>query len=195
MLIQPDIHELGDKRLDPIENVARKREECLAMASKKRLYKQDELEDPDRAYGPRLQFSEMVSKLRQIAPSLRVLNGSPGNVALYVRRDREEMEEAITSWQNDKNVFFLYHKYVGGFPKHELQEYGTVDVDNARLATKEKRSWRTVLIMLLQQGVVSYQNVVKVFGDVGTDRRGWRWREQTRLWRNHPTSCFVEVQN
>ena len=189
MLIQPDINELGDKRLDPIENVARKREECLAMASKRRLPNQEDLEDPDRAFGPRLQHTDFISRLRKVVKNLKVLDGSPGSVALYAPRTSKEItdhekqwfeEQADASFRDCKrqDIFFLHHKYVGGFPKQELQEYSTIDVDNARLATKEHRSWRTVLINLIQQGVVSYRAVVREFGDCGTDRRGWRWREQ-----------------
>lgn len=191
MLIQPDINELGDKRLDPIENVARKREECIAMAGRKRIQGQDDLEDPTRTLGPRLQFSEFVSRLRRLVPSLKVLDGSPGNVALYAPRNSKELEAATLSWQHDKSVFFLRNKYVGGFPKKEIHEYSGLDVEEfTHLANKEIRGWRTVLIMLIQQGLVSYKTVVKEFGDVGTDRRGWRWLEATRKWRNNPSTCF-----
>jgi hypothetical protein len=201
MLVQPDIHELGDKRLDPTESVAKQREECLAMAAKKRIFMQDELEDPTRALGPRIQSGEMVCKLRKLIPSVKVLDGMPGHLALYVPRHRGEIEARLDEWEQEQveastrgrkrqNQFFLYHKYVGGFPKSELQEFTTIDIDNANLGTKEHRSWRTVLIGLLRQGLISYADVVREFGDVGSDSRGWRWRDSTRLWRNHPTLKF-----
>lgn len=205
-LVQPCIHELGDIRLDPAENVAKQREKALAAASKKRVYKQDELEDINRAFGPRLQCGEMVRKLRKLNHSLKFLDGSVGNIALYVPRDRGEIEERYYQWYQEQaeaasrgrkpqDFFFLYHKYVGGFPKAELQEYTTIDVDNANLGTKEHRSWRTVLIGLLRQGVLSYAEAVREFGDVGTDRRGWRWLDSTRVWRNYPTLRFAEVSD
>jgi len=184
MLIQPDRNELGDKRLDPKEGVARKREECLAMAATRRLPHQAELEDPTRALGPRLQFSEFVSRLKRVIPALKVLDGSPGSVALYFPRNSEELQEATQAWTVDRDVFFLANKYVGGFPKQEIQEYSTVDIDNAMLATKEHRGWRSVLMNLITAGVVSYQAVVKEFGDTGTDRRGWRWRSELRSFTN-----------
>lgn len=203
MLIQPDINELGDKRLDPKESVAQKREECLSMAAKKRIYKQDELEDAQRALGPRIHSGEMVRKLRKLIPGLKFLDGSPGNIALYAPRHRgeiearyyewyQEQEEAASRGRKRQDFFFLFHKYVGGFPKGELQEYTTIDIDNANLGTKEHRSWRTVLIALVRQGLVSYESVVKEFGDVGTDRRGWRWKDTLRKWRNFPTLLFSE---
>jgi hypothetical protein len=192
MLIQPDRLELGDFRLDPKEAVAQKREECLAMAATKRLHGQDELADPLRALGPRIQFGEMLSKLRRITPSLVIKEGSPGSVALYYPRSRKEFDDALRAWQWDRDYFFLKHKYVGGFEKQELQEFSTIDEDNAFLATKEHRGWRTVLISLIQQGCVSYRKVIKEFGDVGTDRRGWRWREALRAYRNNPEVAFQE---
>jgi hypothetical protein len=192
LLIQADSRELGDFRLDPIEGVAQKREECIRMAGKKRLVNQDDLEDPSRTMGPRLQFSEVVSKLRRLVPSLRVLDGSPGNVALYAPRNSAEFAGAQRGWQNDRDIFFLRYKYVGGFPKHELHEYSGLDVEEyTRLPNKEIRGWRSVLIMLLQQGLVSYRAVIKEFGDVGTDKRGWRWNEQTQKWRNNPEVAFT----
>ena len=192
MLIQPDRAELGDKRLDPAEGVAQKREECLAMAAQKRLYGQDELEDPNRACGPRIQFADILSKLRRLIPSLVVKDGSPGSVALYYPRNRKEFTEALRAWQWDRDYFFLKYKYVGGFEKQPLHEFSTLDVDNARLATKEHRGWRTVLISLIQQGCVSYRKTVNEFGDVGTDQRGWRWKEATRAHRNNPDVAFQE---
>jgi hypothetical protein len=203
MLVQPDIRELGDFRLDPKESVAREREKALAMAARKRIYKQGELEDAQRALGPRIHFEEMIRRLRKLIPSLKVLDGSPGNVALYVPRDTgevaaryyewlQEQEEASARGRKRQDFFFLYHKYVGGFPKLELQEYTTIDIDNANLGTKEHRSWRTVLIGLLRQGVLSYKEVVSEFRDIGTDRRGWRWNDSTRKWRNYPSIRFSE---
>lgn len=184
MLVQCDRNELGDARLNDVESVAREREKCLSLAAQKRIAGQDELEDPMRAFGPRLQHSEFIARLKRIIPALKVVDGSPGNVALYFPRNRKEFAEAEESWTADKDFFFLKYKYVGGFPKEELQEYGTVDIDNARLATKEHRAWRTVLINLIEQGVVSYNVVKKEFGDTGSDKRGWRWRELLQGYKN-----------
>jgi hypothetical protein len=124
MLIQPDINELGDKRLDPTESVAKQREKCLAMAANKRIYKQDELQDITRALGPRIQFGEMVRRLRKLIPSIKVLDGSPGNVALYAPRHASEIADRLSEWEQEQaeavyrgrkrqDLFFLYHKYVG----------------------------------------------------------------------------------
>ena len=191
MLIQPDRNELGDKRLDAKENVARKREECIAMAGARRLSHQDDLEDPSRVLGPRIQFSDFVARLKRLVPSLTVREGLPGHVALYAPCNAEELEAQVRAWQHDKPIFFRDHKYVGGFPKQPMHEYSGLEVeDYTRLANKEIRGWRTVLMGLLEQGLVSYSKVVAEFGDVGTDKRGWRWRESTQKWRDNPTRKF-----
>lgn len=191
MLIQADINELGDKRLSPIESVAQKREECIALAGTRRIAHQDDLEDPSRVFGPRILFSDFIARLRRIVPSLTVRDGLPGNVALYAPCNPQELEVQTLTWQNDKDLFFMRHKYVGGFPKTEMHEYSGLEVEEyTRLANKEIRGWRTVLIMLLEQGIVTYKKVVAEFGDVGTDKRGWRWREATQKWRDNPETKF-----
>lgn len=193
MLIQPDINELGDKRLDAKENVARKREECIAMAGKRRIANQDDLEDPSRVLGPRIQFTDLVARLKRIVPTLTVREGLPGNVALYAPCNAEELAMQTLTWQHDKNKFFMHNKYVGGFPKQPLHEFSGLEVEEfTRLANKEIRGWRSVLIMLLEQGLVTYKKVIEEFGDVGTDRRGWRWREATQAWRNKPLEKFKQ---
>jgi len=179
------------------------REKCLSMAARKRVHKQDELEDVQRALGHRIHSGEMVRKLRKLIPTLKFIKGSPGNIAVYAPRHGgeiaarfyewyQEQEEAASRGRKRQDKFFLLYKYVGGFPEGEMQEYTTIDVDNANLGTKEHRSWRTVLMGLLRQGLVSYASVVKEFGDVGTDRRGWRWNDTTRKWRNTPSLRFSE---
>lgn len=190
-MVEIDPLELTDKRLNPEEAVAAKREECLALAGKKRFYGQEELEDPDRSSGPRLQFSEIISRLKREIPQLKVMDGSPGSVAVYFPRTDEEFKEAKIEWEWDKDEFFLFYKYVGGFPKQEIPEYSTVDTDTSRLATRENRGWRSILITLLKQGVMSYSQAVRQFGDVGSDSRGWRWREQTHKWRMNPEVKFA----
>jgi hypothetical protein len=191
MLIQVDRNELGDKRLDPKEGVAQKREQCIAMAGTRRLAHQDDLEDPSRVLGPRIQFADFVARLKRIVPSLTVRDGLPGHVALYAPCNAKELAESEKYWQHDRPIFFRANKYVGGFPKQPMHEYSSLEVeDYTRLANKEIRGWRTVLIMLLEQGLVSYKKVIKEFGDVGTDRRGWRWRESTQKYRDNPESKF-----
>lgn len=195
-MVETDIHELGDKRLNPEEGVIKEREALLTKASKYRIYGQDELEDPDRALGPKLSYTEVISRIRRAQPQLKAIDGSPGNIALYFPRNPKDYAATCQEWdwEHDslKDPFFRYNRYVGGFPKHELPEYSTVDIDTSLLPTREKRGWRSVLITLVKQGVMSYGEAIAEFGDVGTDRRGWRWNEQLAPWKANPTQRFKQ---
>lgn len=192
--VETDKRMLGDTHLSPQESVFREREKCLKDASKFRLYKQDELEDPERALGPRLQYTEFVSRLRRILPEMRFLDGSEGNIALYVPRRAEDYLATLREWdygmKGKDDKFFQFHRYVGGFPKQPLPEFSTVDIDTSLLPTRERRGWRSVLIALIKQGNASYADAVAEFGDVGTDRRGWRWSEQLLPWKIRPNTKF-----
>lgn len=193
--VETDKRMLGDSHLDPAENVVKQREAALAQAGKFRIYGQAELEDPNRGLGPKLQYTELISRLKMIAPRLSAVDGSPGNIALYFPRTRKDYEDTVREWdwENDKkDPFFRVNRYVGGFPKQELPEYSTVDIDTSLLPTREKRGWRSVLITLVKQGVISYHDAVLKFGDVGTDRRGWRWNEQLRPWKQRPFERFKQ---
>ena len=187
---------LGDAHLDPKEGVIREREKCLKDASKFRLFGQDELENPERALGPRLQYTQLISRLKLIAPELRALDGSEGNIALYFPRTARDYADTLREWdytqigKDDK--FFQAYRYVGGFPKQEIPEYSTVDIDTSLLPTRERRGWRSVLITLVKQGVITYSDAVAQFGDVGTDKRGWRWSEQLLPWKRSPETKFKQ---
>src|SRR5579859_1726396 len=160
--VEPDKRMLGDSHLDPTENVVKQREELLTAAGKYRIYGQEELEDPERGLGPKLQYTEFISRLRLIAPRMVAVDGSPGNVALYFPRTRRDYEDTLKEWdwEQDRKLdpFFRFMRYVGGFPKQELPEYSTVDIDTSLLPTREKRGWRSVLITLIKQAVISYQD-------------------------------------
>lgn len=178
---------LGDSHLDPTENVHKLRELCLKDAAKNRIPNQAELEDPDRQRGPRLPHGKLLAKLQALAPQLTARDGSPGDVALYFPRRPDELGDAIREGAglatNDPE-FFLFNKYVGGFPKEELPEYGYVDLDTSLLATHEHlRSWRTVVIGLIKAGVIAYNVAIREFGDPTLDPRSARWFRETNDWR------------
>lgn len=189
MLWQTDKNELGDKRLSPEETVIREREELLTMASTRKIGGQAELEDPMRAYGPRLQFTEIVSRLRRLNPALKFLEGTAGNLALYLPKKRNEYDEAEHVAYDGAGMpkildpFFWHHKYVGGIPKTELPEYGYVTLDSSNLPVREIRSWRSVLIALIKSGAITYKQAVTEFGEAVGPRSN-RWHEQLRNYRN-----------
>lgn len=184
MLIQPDIHELGDKRLDGKENVAKLREECLSQAAASRISGQDELEKQERSAGPRLHYAEIIRRIRDVNRDIRVLDGSPGNVALYARK--RPCDEGFGEI-DPKGEFFTDHKYVGGMPKDWLPEFSHVILDTSLLPVREIRGWRTVLISLIRGGALTYNQAISQFGEP-RDQRGNRWHEALQKYRANPNT-------
>lgn len=189
-IVQCDRLELGDTRLDPDEMIKREHEDLLRIAGKKRLPKQEDLEDPDRAFGHRITHSDVIRRLQKEIPDLKAVPSLPGHVALYCPRTHAEYLEALVESDGHQKGFFLHHKYVGGFPCEPLPEFSTVDIDTSHLPTRENRGWRSVLIALLRAGVITYGACVRQFGH-DDDVRAWRWREQTHPWRLHPETKFT----
>ena len=178
-LVEVDPLELTDKRLNPEEAVIRERQELLKMASKSKISGQEELEDAERACGPRLNWTEVLRRLQKCNPQIQVKDGMPGSVALYLRKKSWEFTESDQLGdQRPKDPFFIDHKYVGGFPKHEMPEYSFVDIDTSHLPTREHRGWRSVLIALIKTGAITYESAIKEFGDPTGDSRSGRWFDQ-----------------
>lgn len=191
MLFQTDINELGDKRLDPIENVAKLREKCLKDASKYKIEDQDELQNSKRSEGTRMGYAQLLSRLQKIVPDLTAREGSPGNLALYCLRSDGQLDAALREGGNS-DLFFIFNRYVGGLPKQELPEWGYVDIDTSLIATRERiRGWRTILIGLIRCGVLSYADAIAEFGDPAGDQRNMVWMKKLVEWREHPTQRFT----
>lgn len=193
MLIETDINELGDKRLDPKEGVAYQREKCLAQASQYRIEDQDALTEKDRIYGPRLSGGALLARLQKLAPELKGRDGAPGQLALYFPRKTQELDAAIREGSGGSgDLFFLLNKYVGGFAKDEIPEWGYLDIDTSLIATREHiRGWRTVLIALIHCSVISYKQAMDEFGDPAKDPRSKIWMKKTLEWRQNPTQKFT----
>lgn len=200
-VVEPDIHELGDKRLNPEEGVAREREALLHKVSAFRIPGQDELENPDRQYGPRISAEKFIVVLQHLAPGLVAKEtrlpekwatpGAEGEFALYYPRTTDELDEVLREG-GSTDTFFIFNKYVGGMPRTELPEFGYVDIDTSRIATREHiRSWRTVLIQLMKAGVISYRQAIDAFGEPLTDARSRRWFLETETWRKAPERAFT----
>jgi len=202
MLIQTDRAELGDTRLNPEESVIRTREELLSQEAKKKYWKQEELEDVERSLGPRINWTDLIRRLQKLNPGIQVKDGLKddkgiSSVALYIRKKASEYtsEEKIMlelgqaasntlGYDYPPNgVFFLDHRYIGGFPKHEMPEWAHVLTDNTKVAVRERRGWRSVLIKLIQSGVITYSQAIKEFGDPSHDRRATFWNDALQKYR------------
>jgi hypothetical protein len=177
MLVQPDKMELGDKRLNPDEAVAEQREMALRQASRFRISGQAELEDPDRATGSQMAWQEVIRRLQRCNPAIRVKDGIPGNVAIYIPKKHGEYHESDFA-DPPEDEFFLHHRYITGFPKQPLSEYSYVDLDTSLLPTREHRGWRSVLIALIKAGAIKYRDSIREFGNPELDQRSGRWFQQ-----------------
>ena len=180
-LVEVDPMELGDKRLNPEEAVCREREDILKIESKKRIHGQDELEKEERSLGPRLWWKELIGRLTRLNSGIRVREGSEGAVAIYYHKRRDEYVPSDFETVF-KDGFFRHHKYVTGIRKEWIPEWGHVTVDTSLVAHHEVRGWRSVLVSLVKQRVLTYRQAVEEFGE--PDSRGRFWHEQLRQYKS-----------
>ena len=185
---------LGDKHLNPEESVIRLREEIIAQEANKRLWHQDELADQERSEGPRLNWTELLRRIQKLNHGIKVKDGLVDDkgvkaVCLYLKKRPDEYtpEELADPLGNTppNGPFFLDHRYVGGFMQHEMSEWGHVLTDTSKVAVRERRGWRTVLMKLIQSGVLSYEQTIKEFGDPKWDARATFWNEELQQYRSN----------
>ncbi len=175
-------HQLGDEHLNPQEAVIREREELLQVASRSKIWGQEELESSDRSAGPRLHYTEILRRLWIISPRLTVRDGLEGNVALY--RPLEPWEYDPEQDDPERPDWFNRHKYVGGMAKDWLPEFSHVLLDTSNLPTREVRGWRSVLLSLIKNHTITVEGAIQQFGDPSMDQRSGRWAEQIWEFRN-----------
>ena len=178
--------QLGDKHLDPKEAVIREREDLLRLISNRRAYGQKDIEKVERSEGPRLYYSILISRLKRLYPEFLVKDGIPGNVALYRPKTTAEIindgyDLGAPKWHNE-------HKYVTGFPKEHIPEWGHYQNDTDGHAIREVRGWRSILIALVKQGLVTYQAVKVEFPDPIHDQRSKYWFDQLHDYMNKENS-------
>lgn len=174
--VEPNISMLGDMHLDPVESVKREREDLLRIRQKEKIHGQDELDKADRSTGTRLYYSEFLTKLQRIVSGFFVKDGSPGQLALYVAKTESEIaadgyDLNYPQWHNES-------KYVTGFPKDWIPEWGHVLNDTDGIAIREVRGWRSILIAMIKQKLIKYVDVIREFGDPINDKRSTLWFEQ-----------------
>jgi hypothetical protein len=200
MLIQANKSMLGDQFLDPKEALAQQKEINKGVIEERKIWGQKELEDHERSAGPRMPYQELIYRIRKLAgttvcgnPKIMVLEGSPGNVAIYVMKTRKELAEThedelaeIRQKRPPQGLhpdFFYDYKYATGFPKEDIPEFAHLELDDRGLAKREIRGWRSVLIALIKAGAFSVQEANEEFGEA-RGVRSHRWFEQLRDYRN-----------
>jgi hypothetical protein len=184
VLIQANKAELGDGRLNPEEGLAKLKEENASLAAANKIAAQDELQKAERAWGPQISYREIVRRIQNLNPKIKVVDGSKGNIAIYVLKSNQELAESAQEMASDKEHFSWWkdHKYVTGCPKDSLPEYGFVIADERGLAKREKRGWRSVLIALIKAKAISYQQSVEAFGEALGSRSNL-WHAQLQKFR------------
>ena len=174
--------QLGDTHLDWNEFVVKEREYLRSLISHREAFGQKDIEKVERSEGSRLYYSVLLRKLRNIYPQLMVKDGIPGNVALYRPKTQAEIinegyDLAVPKWYSE-------YKYFTGFPKGAIPEWGHYINDTDGIAEREVRGYRSVLIAMVKQRLVTYEKVVDEFGDPIHDQRSKYWFEQLNGYMN-----------
>jgi hypothetical protein len=195
-LVEVDPLELTDARLNPEEAVIKEREDLLRIESKKKLIAQDELEKVERSEGPRIHYTDLIRRLRKLNPGIRGKHGMEGSVAIYIKKRPDEYTEADILGEPPPNgIFFVDHKYIGGFKKDAIPEWGYVTVDSSHVAVREFRGWRSILIQLVKAKVITYRKAVDEFGDPTLDARSYQpagWFDQLNELSKKEILCQTE---
>lgn len=168
--------QLGDKHLDEKESVIRQREELLDAISNRKAYGQEDIEKAERSEGPRLYYTVLLKKLKTIYPDLFAKDGIPGHLAIY--RPKTEGEKLTDGYDLSAPRWHNEAKYITGFPKDFIPEWGHYLNDTDGIAIKDFRGWRSILISLIKQGLVTYKAAIEEFGDPIHDQRSKYWFEQ-----------------
>ena len=152
MLIQTDKNELGDKRLDPTENLAKLKEENAQLTAKSKIKDQSLLENKDMAIGSPMEWSGLVYLLKKMNTQIIIEDGGVRN-ALAVRYPGKLADGTFGK------------RYVTGFYKEVMPEFSCILSDERGRATRECRGWRTVVLALIRQGIIRYKDAVETFGN------------------------------
>jgi hypothetical protein len=82
--------------------------------------------------------------------------------------------------------------YLSGFPKGWMSEFSWAPTDERDLPTEEKRGWRTVLVLLMGKGLLTYPEVVEEFGE-SEGFNSERWAVYTQPYRNRDEGQVVAL--
>lgn len=179
MYVVTDKRRLGDKVLKAEEQYQHLHEENDRQLEKYREHDQEELKNEAMREGKRMHSSELIARVHRLAPHIQVRKGAfEGFLTLWVPNSNPE-------FQNDEKRGCQYLQ--AAFREGWLPEFTIVHVDDQNLIKSAQdggieNSWRTILIRLLQFGVVGWKQVIEEFGDA-TGIQSNRWRQATRKFR------------
>lgn len=166
MLIDPTGLKLGDKRLSKEEALLRSFEQTDKAVDRYRLDDHDHLKDANARTGRPMAHTELIGRVRR----------ATSNVWAEDSRNAPENAGFYTNKAGVKT-------YLCAFEKGVLPEYTIIFTDCADLPVKQRIGWRNVLLRLLGAGVLTWAQVLDIFGDAhGINSR--RWKFYTRRYRN-----------
>lgn len=172
MLIVNSPADLGDTKLSPLENVAKLKEGNQKLTDQKKIPNQSLLENHDMALGTPMVYSELIRRVKKIAPQVIFEDGGIKN-AIAVRH------YTYDPYGGPDGQGAHQKKYISGFYKEVLPEFSSITTDKKGLPHREVRGWRSVLLALMKAEVVPFEALVKEFGHP-YGQRSCLWAEQTQ---------------
>jgi hypothetical protein len=145
------------------EAVDKAREDTKKQASANRIPDQSLLENHDMARGSELEANELIRRLERLDPKILIQKGGiEGAVAVRYPLPDENGD--------------IKPQYVTGFYLQKLPEYSSVTLDNMGLPHREVRGWRSVLMALIDRGILDRGKVDLLFGPASGQRTGLWYR-------------------
>ena len=116
--------------------------------------------DWNRRRGEMMHSSDLIYRLQKINPHIFVEQqiNFPEDWGLYV-----EVGSRI--------------QYISAVPKKWLTEFSYSIVDKRDLPLEERRGWRTVVVLCLLKGVLTWEEVLREFGEPQDGFNDQRWQE------------------
>lgn len=167
MLILPHSSDLGDKKLNAVENLQKLKEGNQKLIENKKLPGQKMLENKQMAVGSPMAYTELIRRLRLANPNLLIIEGGAPN-AMQVRIP------CMPQAEDEPDT-----KYITGFYKEVLNEFTHVVPDSRGLVSASgiHRGWRDVVKMLIEAKAIQYQTAIELFGEA-EGMRSIRWHQQ-----------------
>lgn len=120
-----------------------------------------------RRRGEMIHSSDLIFRLQKLNPHIMVQNqvNFPDDWGLYFT--------AVGKIQ-----------FLTGMPKNWMTEWSYALVDDQNLPTEERRGWRTVLVYLLMKGALTWEDILKEFGEPQDGFNDYRWQQVTADFRH-----------
>jgi hypothetical protein len=137
-----------------------------------RLYDHASFKDFERRKGQVIHSSELIYRVLRLNP------------CLIIQHQLNFDDEWGFYWPSQRLI------YLSGFHDGWLTEFSYSFVDDRDLPTEERRGWRTVLLRLMGRGVLSWDEVVKEFGN-SDGLNSDRWMIHTEPYRNRNGAGYI----